>query len=360
MLRSVQALRRAASTVAARVNPATVASPLNTPGAYGESEECNLFMAINSALEIALETDDSAVIFGEDVGFGGVFRCTVNLQQRFGKDRVFNTPLCEQGIAGFAIGMAAMGATPIAEMQFADYIYPAMDQIANEAAKYRYRSGGQFALPGLTFRAPCGAVGHGGVYHSQSPEAFFTHVPGLKVCIPRGPFQAKGMLLAAIRDPNPVLFLEPKVLYRAATDSVPTGDYELPLGVAELVRSGDDVTLVGWGKQVHVLCEAAEEAAKDGISCEVIDLQSLLPWDADFVAESACRTGRVIVSHEAPVSSGFGAEVVAEIQSRCFLNLEAPVGRVCGYDTPFPLAFEPFYLPDQWKVLEAIRKSVNY
>jgi 2-oxoisovalerate dehydrogenase E1 component beta subunit len=327
----------------------------------GKTRRMNLFTAVNDAMRIAMETDPTAVIFGEDVAFGGVFRCSVDLRDKFGPERVFNTPLCEQGIAGFAVGYAAMGRTAIAEIQFADYIFPAFDQIVNEAAKYRYRSGGQFNVGGITFRAPYGAVGHGGLYHSQSPEAYFAHTPGLKIAMPRSPSLAKGMLLSCIRDPNPCIFLEPKALYRAAVEEVPEGDYTIPLGVAEVVQPGTDVTVVGWGAQVHVLqkaCDMARDMA--GISCELIDLRTVLPWDVDTVLASVRKTGRCLVSHEAPVTGGFAGEVAAVIQEAAFLSLEAPVQRVCGYDTPFPLAFEKFYVPDALKCLEAIKTVVKY
>lgn len=309
---------------------------------------------------IALESDDTALLFGEDVGFGGVFRCSVDLRERFGKERVFNTPLSEQGIAGFAIGAAAMGHTAIAEIQFADYIFPAFDQIVNEAAKYRYRSGGEFNVGALTIRSPYGAVGHGGLYHSQSPEAYFAHTPGLKIVIPRGPVQAKGLLLASIRDPNPVLFFEPKALYRAAVGDVPDGDYTLPLGEAEVLQAGADVTVVGYGAQLRPLQAACDKAAEDGISCELIDLQTILPWDVETVQTSVEKTGRLVISHEAPITNGFAAEVASTIQERCFLHLEAPIQRVCGYDTPFPLAFERIYVPDALKNYEAIKNVVNF
>lgn len=320
----------------------------------------NLFTALNDAMRIAMETDDSAVVFGEDVAFGGVFRCSVGLKEQFGSDRVFNTPLCEQGIAGFAVGYAAMGKTCIAEIQFADYIFPAFDQIVNEAAKYRYRSGNQFNCGGLTFRAPCGAVGHGAMYHSQSPEAYFTHTPGLKVVVPSTPADAKGLLLASIRDPDPVVFFEPKALYRAAVEEVPVGDYMIPLGQAKVVQTGKDVTVVGWGGQMLVLKKAVELVAAEGISCELIDLRTLLPWDVEAVTKSVVKTGRLVVSHEAPKTSGFAAEISSTVQENCFLSLEAPVERVCGYDTPFPLAYEHYYLPDVTKVVAAIKRSVNY
>lgn len=326
----------------------------------GNVKRMNLVSAINSALQIALESDPRSYVFGEDVSFGGVFRCTTGLADTFGKHRVFNTPLCEQGIVGFGIGLAAMGNRAIAEIQFADYIYPAFDQIVNEAAKFRYRSGNQFNCGGLTIRTPYGAVGHGGHYHSQSPEAFFCHVPGIKVVIPRGPSQAKGLLLASVRDPNPVVFFEPKWLYRQAVEDVAEDDYVIPLSQAEVVRTGTDITVVGWGAQMTILDQACSDALKDGISCELIDLQTLIPWDKEVVEASVKKTGRLLVSHEAPITGGFGAEVAASIVERCFLHLEAPVSRVCGLDTPFPLVFEPYYMPTRNKVLEAIKASVNF
>ncbi|KDD73200.1 transketolase, partial [Helicosporidium sp. ATCC 50920] len=301
-----------------------------------------------------------SLVFGEDVSFGGVFRCTVGLAERFGRDRCFNTPLCEQGILGFAVGAAAEGCTPIAEIQFADYIFPAFDQIVNEAAKFRYRSGSSYNVGGLTVRTPYGAVGHGGHYHSQSPEAFFTHVPGVKVVMPSGPAEAKGLLLSSIRDPNPVIFFEAKMLYRTAVEEVPVGDVEIPLGKAAVRRQGSDVTLVGWGQQVLVVEAAARQLAEQhGISAEVIDLRTLLPWDADTVAESVQKTGRLVVSHEAPITSGFGAEVVATIADRCFWSLEAPPVRVAGYDTPFPVVLEPVYLPSALRIVDAVRKLLR-
>ncbi|KAG0463454.1 hypothetical protein HPP92_019523 [Vanilla planifolia] len=332
-------------------------SLFETDGISIEGKPINLFSAINQALHIALETDPRAYVFGEDVGFGGVFRCTTGLIDRFGRNRVFNTPLCEQGIAGFAIGLAAMGNRAIAEIQFADYIFPAFDQIVNEAAKFRYRSGNQFNCGGLTIRTPYGAVGHGGHYHSQSPEAFFCHVPGLKVVIPRSPRQAKGLLLSSIRDPNPVVFF---LSQRLAVEEVPEHDYMLPLSEAEVVHEGSDITLVGWGAQLTVLEQACADAAKDGISCELIDLRTLIPWDKDTVEASVRKTGRLLVSHEAPLTGGFGAEISASIAESCFLRLEAPVARICGLDTPFPLVYEPFYMPTKNKILDAIKATVKY
>ncbi|KAG8233273.1 hypothetical protein J437_LFUL013837 [Ladona fulva] len=334
----------------------------DTPSpSYGETKPLNLFQSINNALDIAMEKDPTAVLFGEDVAFGGVFRCSLGLQDKYGKDRVFNTPLCEQGIAGFGIGVAVAGATAIAEMQFADYIFPAFDQLVNEAAKYRYRSGNLYDCGALTVRAPCGAVGHGALYHSQSPEAYFAHTPGLKVVVPRGPIKAKGLLLSCIRDPDPCIFFEPKVLYRAAKEEVPVKDYMLPLGKADILKEGDHITLLGWGTQVHVLLEVAQMAnEKFNISCEVIDLVSIVPWDLETITKSVKKTGRLVIAHEAPLTGGFGAEIAASIQDECFLYLEAPITRVTGFDTPFPHVFEPFYIPDKWRCLEAVHKVVNY
>jgi 2-oxoisovalerate dehydrogenase E1 component beta subunit len=254
-----------------------------------------------------------------------------------------------------------MGAKTIAEIQFADYIFPAFDQIVNEAAKYRYRSGNTFDVGSLTIRAPCGAVGHGALYHSQSPEAYFAHTPGLKIAVPRGPIKAKGLLLAAINDKNPCLILEPKTLYRSAVEEVPVASYECELGKADVLIPGSDVTLIGWGTQVHVLREVAEKAkAELKIKCELIDLVSILPWDKETVCNSVKKTGRVIIAHEAPLTNGFGAEIAATIQEECFLHLEAPVQRVTGWDTPFPHVFEPFYLPDRFRCFEAVKKIVKY
>ena len=349
------------STMPSSLSHSSADSGGGTSASGGETTRMNLFTAINSAMSIALETNPKAIVFGEDVAFGGVFRCTTGLLEKFGKERVFTTPLTEQGIAGFAIGYAAMGGTSIAEIQFADYIFPAFDQLVNEAAKYRYRSGNQFNVGGLTVRAPYGAVGHGGHYHSQSPEAYFAHTPGLKVVMCRSPRQAKGLLLSCIRDPNPCIFFEPKALYRAAVEDVPVGDYEIPLSVAEVVQPGTDVTVVAWGAQVHVAqraCDMARDMA--GISCELIDLRTILPCDSETVVKSVMKTGRCVVTHEAPLTGGFGAELAALIQERAFVHLEAPVQRVCGYDTPFPLALEKLYVPSHLKVLDGIKSVVRY
>uniref|UniRef100_A0AAQ4S5Q8 3-methyl-2-oxobutanoate dehydrogenase (2-methylpropanoyl-transferring) n=1 Tax=Gasterosteus aculeatus aculeatus TaxID=481459 RepID=A0AAQ4S5Q8_GASAC len=317
------------------------------PTQYGPTTKMNMFQSVTSALDHTLASDPTAVIFGEDVAFGGVFRCTVGLRDKYGKDRVFNTPLCEQGIVGFGIGAAVAGATAIAEIQFADYIYPAFDQIVNEAAKYRYRSGNLFDCGSLTIRAPWGCVGHGSLYHSQSPEAFFAHCPGIKVVIPRSPVQAKGLLLSCIADQNPCIFFEPKILYRAAVEQVPVESYTIPLSQAEVLQEGSDVTLVAWGTQIHVLREVANMAQeKLGVSCELIDLQTILPWDVETVCKHSANNEYLCSSFS--------------LQEQCFLNLEAPISRVCGYDTPFPHIFEPFYIPDKWKCFDAIKKMINY
>jgi 2-oxoisovalerate dehydrogenase E1 component beta subunit len=253
-----------------------------------------------------------------------------------------------------------MGYDAIAEIQFADYSFPAFDQIVNEAAKYRYRSGGQFNCGGLTIRMPCGAVGHGGHYHSQSPEGYYAHTPGLKVVIPRNAYQAKGLLLASIEDRNPVIFMEPKILYRLNTEEVPDEAYTLPLGKAEVIQEGEDVTLVTYGTLCHVAEKAAKMAAEKGISVEVIDLRSILPWDVETVTKSVNKTGRCVISHEATRTCGFGAEVAATVQEKCLLRLEAPVKRVAGMDTPFPLTHEKFFLPNEWKMLQAIEEVKEF
>jgi len=317
--------------------------------------------------------DDNAVVFGEDVAFGGVFRCTMGLAEEFGKERVFNTPLTEQGIAGFGIGMALMGHTAIAEIQFADYIFPAFDQLVNEAAKIRYRSGGQYNVGGLTIRTPTMSVGHGGLYHSQSPEGFFMGASGLKVVIPRSPIQAKGLLLGSIRDPNPVIFMEPKILYRSAVEQVPVDDYTLPLGKAEILVEGSDLTLLTWGTPVYH-CETALHmlsspqpsleplipASVRSAKIELIDLRSILPWDVETITESVKRTGRLVIVHEAGMTAGAGAEISAEIQKRCFLKLNAPVKRVTGWDTPAALQYEKFNIPDAIRILDAIVGTLTY
>jgi 2-oxoisovalerate dehydrogenase E1 component beta subunit len=266
---------RHASNALRRLRPRTRNFSVAAAAEGLPTEKMTMFAAINDALRVALASDPHAVVFGEDVAFGGVFRCTMGLLDEFGSDRVLNMPINEQGLVGFGIGMAAVGGTAIAEVQFADYIFPAMDQICNEAAKFRYRSGGEFDVGGLTIRAPANAVGHGGHYHSQSPEAYFAHTPGLKVVYPRDAITAKGLLLSAIRDKNPTIFFEPKRLYRASVQQVPTGEFSLPLGEAEVLAEGSDITCVAWGAQMEVMQKAVDRAEEEGISCEVIDLATV-------------------------------------------------------------------------------------
>lgn len=328
--------------------------------AHMETKRMNMFTAINSAMHNIFEKDPTAILLGEDVAFGGVFRCSIDLQDRFGSERVFNTPLCEQGIIGFAIGLAENGFTTIAEIQFADYIFPAFDQIVNDAAKFRYRSGNSFDVGKLTIRATWGAVGHGGLYHSQSPEAFFAHASGIKIIVPSDAYKAKGLLVKAIKDPNPCLFFEPKKLYRASVCDVPVDEYEIDLGKADIVRQGKDVTIVTWGSLVHKALTAADMLLKQhNIDCEVIDLQTIIPWDVETVQKSVEKTGRLVITHEAQMTNGFGAEIAAKIQEKCFYNLHTPIRRVCGYDTPFPCAFEEFYLPDEYKVIHEVTNMMK-
>lgn len=315
----------------------------------------NLVEAVNEALFVAMEADERVVVLGEDVGrFGGVFRATDRLFERFGEQRVIDTPLSEGGIVGAAIGMAMYGQRPVVEIQFADFVYPAFDQIVNELAKLRYRSAGQFQAP-VVLRMPSGGGVKGGLYHSQSPEAYFCHTPGLRVLMPSTPADAKGILLAALHQDDPVIVFEPKRLYRAAKGEVPEGDHRVPLDRARLVRAGDQVTVLSWGAMVAEAERAAEQAAEEGLSVELIDARCLAPLDEDTLAASVEKTGRLVVVHEAPITCGLGAEVVARMSHRCFYHLLAPPLRVCGPDTPFPYALEMDYLPLAPKILDAIR-----
>ncbi|KAI9370403.1 thiamine diphosphate-binding protein [Aspergillus egyptiacus] len=331
--------------------------------ASSTSRSMNLYTAINSALRTALATSEKVMLFGEDVAFGGVFRCSMDLQTEFGSARVFNTPLTEQGIVGFAIGAAAQGMKPVAEIQFADYVFPAFDQIVNEAAKFRYREGKTGCdAGGLVIRMPCGAVGHGALYHSQSPEALFAHIPGLQVVIPRSPSQAKGLLLASIFESNnPVVFMEPKVLYRAAVEHVPNEYYTIPLNTAEVLKPGNDLTIISYGQPLY-LCSAAIAAAEKafGASVELIDLRTIYPWDRQTVLDSVRKTGRAIVVHESMINYGVGAEVAATIQDGAFLRLEAPVKRVAGWSTHTGLTYEKLILPDVARIFDAIKQTLEY
>ncbi len=315
-------------------------------------------VAIRSAMDVMLGRDEDVVVFGEDVGyFGGVFRCTDGLQAKHGRHRVFDTPIAEGGIIGVAVGMGAYGLRPVVEIQFGDYVYPGLDQLISEAARLRYRSGGEFHAP-LTVRMPVGGGIHGGQTHSQSPETFFTHVCGLKTVLPSNPYDAKGLLIAAIEDNDPVVFLEPKRLYNGPFDGhperpvvpwaghplgeVPDDHYVVPLGQAAVRREGADVTVVAYGTMVYV-AEAA--AAETGVDAEIVDLRTLLPLDLDTIAASVAKTGRCVIIHEATRTSGFGAELSAVVQEHCFYDLEAPIVRVTGWDPPYPHAQEWDFFP---------------
>jgi pyruvate dehydrogenase E1 component beta subunit len=320
----------------------------------------NLVQAINDALRIALRADPRAVVLGEDVGkFGGVFRATLGLIEEFGAERIIDTPLAEGGIIGAAIGMAMYGLRPIAEIQFSDFIFPGYDQIVSELAKLRYRSGGQYAAP-LVIRTPYGGGIKGGLYHSQSPEALFIHHAGLKVVSPSTPYDAKGLLLSCLRQEDPVIFFEPKRIYRAAKGEVPEGDYEVPLGKARIAREGTDVTLVSWGAMVHEALNAAKAAQEKGVSCEVIDLRTLWPVDLEALVLSVKKTGRAVIVHEAARTCGLGAEIAALLQEHCFVHLQAPIRRVTGFDTPFPYTLDEEYLPLAPRILFGVEQTVAF
>jgi 2-oxoisovalerate dehydrogenase E1 component beta subunit len=331
-----------------------------------------MIQAINSAMDVMLERDSNTVVFGEDVGyFGGVFRCTAGLQKKYGTHRVFDSPIAEGGILATAVGMGVYGLRPVVEIQFADYIYPAFDQLVSEAARLRYRSGGEFWAP-ITVRSPCGGGIFGGQTHSQSPEAIFTHVAGLKTVIPSNPLDAKGLLIAAIEDDDPVVFFEPKRIYNGPFDGdpdkpavswashpkgeVPEGYYTVPLDNAEIVTTGDELTIVTYGTLVHVAKAAADEV---GVRAEIIDVRSLSPLDVGTLAASVNKTGRCLIAHEATRFAGYGAELAARIQKECFYNLEAPIGRIAGWDTPYPHAFEWQYFPGKKRVANGIRKIME-
>jgi 2-oxoisovalerate dehydrogenase E1 component beta subunit len=331
--------------------------------------QMNMVQALNSAMDVMLERDAGVVVMGQDVGyFGGVFRCTDGLQRKYGERRVLDTPIAEGGIVATAIGMGVNGLRPVAEIQFADYIYPGYDQIASELARLRHRTAGEFHAP-VTLRVPCGGGIRGGQTHSQSPEALFAHVCGLKVVMPSNPYDAKGLLIAAIEDDDPVIFFEPKRLYNGPFDGdaakpaspwsnhrkgeVPEGHYTVPLGRAEIVRAGAEITVVTYGTLVHV-AEAAARA--ENIDAEIIDVRSMVPLDIDTIATSVKKTGRCVIAHEATRFCGFGAELLAAVHEECFWELEAPIERVTGWDTPYPHAFEWDYFPGQARVGAALRK----
>jgi len=329
----------------------------------------NMIQALNSALDVMMAKDPNVLSFGEDAGyFGGVFRVTDGLQKKHGLTRSFDAPISEGGIVAAAIGMGTYGLRPVVEVQFADYIYPGFDQIVSEAARIRYRSAGDFTVP-ITIRTPYGGGIFGGQTHSQSPEALFAHVAGIKTVIPSTPYDAKGLLIAAIEDDDPVIFLEPKRIYNGpfsgyhdkpvqawskfAEAEVPDGHYTVPLGKAAVVREGSAVTIIAYGTMVHVAKAAAEDS---GIDAEVIDIRTIVPLDIDTIAASVKKTGRCVILHEATRTSGFGAEIAAQVQETCFYHLEAPIERVTGWDTPYPHAFEWQYFPGPKRVIEALRR----
>ena len=332
----------------------------------------NMIEAINSAMDVAMERDPNVIVLGEDVGFfGGVFRATAGLQAKHGKTRVFDTPITECGIIGVAVGMAAYGMRPVPEIQFADYIYPALDQLVSEAARLRYRSAGEFPMP-ITVRSPFGGGIFGGQTHSQSPEGIFTHVSGLKTVIPSTPYDAKGLLLASIADNDPTIFFEPKRIYNGPFDGhydrpvqpwakfdaseVPEGHYTIPLGKAAIVREGSAVTILAYGTMVHVAAATVEDM---GIDAEVIDLRTLVPLDIETIEASVKKTGRCLIVHEATRTGGFGAELSALVQERCFYHLEAPVERVTGFDTPYPHSLEWAYFPGPIRIGTALKKIMK-
>lgn len=331
-----------------------------------------MIQALNSALDTMMARDQNVLTFGEDVGyFGGVFKITENLQKKYGPKRCFDSPINENGIAGVAIGMAVYGLRPVIEIQFADYMYPAYDQLVSEAARIRYRSAADFTVP-LTVRMPYGGGIRGGQTHSQSPEALFTHVAGLKTVIPSTPYDAKGLLISAIEDDDPVIFMEPKRIYNGPFDGyhdrqvqpwakhpasdVPEGYYNIPLGKANIVRAGEDLTVLAYGTMVHVALAAAQES---GIDAEVIDLRTLVPLDIEAIEASVAKTGRCVIVHEATRTSGFGAELSALVQERCFYKLEAPIQRVTGYDTPYPHSLEWEYFPTPPRIIKAMRRVME-
>jgi 2-oxoisovalerate dehydrogenase E1 component beta subunit len=332
----------------------------------------NMIEAINSAMDVAMAADPNVLVLGEDVGFfGGVFRATAGLQAKHGKTRVFDTPITECGIIGVAVGMAAYGMRPVPEIQFADYIYPALDQLVSEAARLRYRSAGEFPMP-ITVRSPFGGGIFGGQTHSQSPEGIFTHVSGLKTVIPSTPYDAKGLLLSAIADNDPTIFFEPKRIYNGPFDGhydrpvqpwakfdaseVPEGHYTIPLGKAAIVREGSDVTILTYGTMVHVARATVDDMGVDG---EVIDLRTLVPLDIETIEASVKKTGRCLIVHEATRTGGFGAELSALVQERCFYHLEAPVERVTGFDTPYPHSLEWAYFPGPIRIGTALKKLMK-
>jgi len=321
----------------------------------------NMVEAINLALREEMERDSRVVVLGEDVGKeGGVFRVTDGLQERFGPDRVVDTPLAESGIVGTAFGMAVYGLLPIAEIQFEGFLYPCLDQINNHISRIRNRSRGRFTCP-MVIRTPYGGGIHAPEHHSDSPEAILAHIPGIKVVIPSTPYEAKGLLLSSIRDPDPVIFMEPKRIYRAIREEVPEGDYIIPLGKARLVQEGKDVTVVAWGAMVREVLNAAEQLKGDKIELEIIDLRTMSPIDIETIITSIRKTGRGVIVHEAPKTCGLGAEIIALINEKALLSLQAPVERVTGFDIPVPLLkTEHYYFPNPKRIVMAAKKVMNF
>ncbi|HXS17849.1 MAG TPA: alpha-ketoacid dehydrogenase subunit beta [Polyangiaceae bacterium] len=321
--------------------------------------QMNMVQAINDALRVAMSADRRVVLLGEDVGkVGGVFRVTAGLYDEFGADRVIDAPLTENGIIGAAVGMAMYGMVPVPEIQFADFLWPAYEQVVNELSKYRYRSGGEFSAS-MVIRTPVGGGIRGGHYHSQHPEVQFVCLPGIKVVIPSNAHDAKGLLLSAIADPDPVVFFEPKRVYRAAKGEVPSGDYRVPLGKAAVVRPGRDITVLAYGAMLYEALDAASKVAKQGVECEVIDLRTLWPVDIDTIVSSVKKTGRVAVVHEAPRTMGFASELITLVCEKAFYHLEAPPLRITGFDTPFPYALEAEYMPLSHRIVPAVLQAVR-
>ncbi len=321
----------------------------------------NLVQAVNEALHFELEKNPDMILLGEDIGRdGGVFRATDGLIDIFGENRVVDTPLSESGIVGVAIGMAAYGLIPVVEIQFMGFLYGAMEQLLSHAARLRNRTRGRYTCP-IVVRAPYGGGIHAPELHSESTEALFVHTPGLKVVVPSTPAEAKGLLLSSIRDPDPVLFLEPAKIYRAIKEEVPEGEYLIPLGQARILTEGKDVTLITWGAMLHPVLKAADRLAAEGVEAEIIDLRTLSPFDSETLLQSVSKTGRAVIIHEAPRSCGLGAEISALLCEEALYSLEAPVLRVTGFDIPFPLPkTEKYYLPDVDQIVETIEAAVGY
>lgn len=317
--------------------------------------------AINDALRVEMKKDSSVILLGEDIGVdGGVFRVTDGLLKEFGEKRVFDTPLAESAIIGTSIGLSLNGFRPVAEIQFSGFLYPGFDQLISHASRIRNRSNGSFSCP-IVVRMPYGGGIRALEHHGESMEALFAHTPGLKVIIPSNPYDAKGLLISAIRDPDPVIFMEPKKYYRSIKEEVPEGEYEVPIGKAKLVRTGSDVTIVSWGSMVHTALETAKKASAEGINCEVIDLRTIKPMDEEAILSSVKKTGRCVILHEGPRNCGVGAEISARLAEKSILDLKGPIVRVTGYDVPFPyFKSEDYYLPSLERLMKGINKVMKF